>query len=410
MDSLFSTTRSRREAKADLSALRVLEPVLARCLSKLAVGRIAVEFPSGKRQTYGVAQGSPSALLKIRDLRTVLRMILSGELGMAEGYMAGEWDTPDLTALFTLAEQNADALSNALSAGWIAKWRNRAIHAGRANTRSGSRRNIAAHYDLGNDFYRLWLDGGMTYSAALFADNEESLEAAQRRKYLRIAAQLDLRPGDRVLEIGCGWGGFAEIAAAEFGCEVVGLTLSEAQARYARARMRRAGLADRVDIRLQDYRDIDGRFNKVASIEMFEAVGEENWPTYFQTLERCLDRGGRAALQIITIANEHFGSYRRNPDFIQRYIFPGGMLPSPAAFEKSVEAAGFRIADSSFFGRSYAETLRRWSSAFEANWPAIAQRGFDERFHRMWRYYLSYCEVGFESDRVDVGHFLLDRR
>jgi len=174
--------------------------------------------------------------------------------------------------------------------------------------------------------------------------------------------------------------------------------------------MRRAGLADRVDIRLQDYRDIDGRFHKVASIEMFEAVGEENWPTYFQTLERCLDRGGRAALQIITIANEHFGSYRRNPDFIQRYIFPGGMLPSPAAFEKSVEAAGFRIADSSFFGRSYAETLRRWSSAFEANWPAIAQRGFDERFHRMWRYYLSYCEVGFESDRVDVGHFLLDRR
>ncbi len=410
MGNLLSTLRTRSDAGAAIGRVTLAERLFARWLSELKEGRLTVEFPSGARQTFGEPDAAHRALLKIDDLRTVVRTLLSGDLGLAEGYMAGEWDTPDLSVLLTLGAQNANALSETLSASWFATCFNRIMHARRANTRAGSKRNIAAHYDLGNDFYRLWLDDGMTYSSALFSDPNDSLAEAQRRKYLRIAQTLDLCPGDRVLEIGCGWGGFAEIAAAEFGCEVVGLTLSEEQARYARDRMASAGLEDRVEIRIQDYRDVDGRYDKIVSIEMFEAVGEENWAAYFETLDRCLVPGGRASLQVITIADDKFEAYRRNPDFIQRYIFPGGVLPSPAVFEQAVSAADWRIADAFYFGGDYAETLRRWAIAFQANWPAIEQMGFDERFRRMWRYYLSYCEVGFDTGQIDVGQFLIERR
>lgn len=409
MGNLLSTTKPRAGSGGNEGRLKLSERFLASQLKSIQRGRLSVEFPSGARQTYAGTSAGPRALLKIDDMRTVLRAFLSGDLGLAEGYMEGEWDTQDLTTLLMLGARNADALSGALSASGLTTLINRAIHASRANTREGSRRNIAAHYDLGNAFYRLWLDSGMTYSSALFADDSESLEHAQRRKYIRLAEQLDLRQGDRVLEIGCGWGGFAEIAAAEYGCEVVGLTLSQEQARFARDRMARAGLADAVDIRVQDYRDVEGPFDKIVSIEMFEAVGEENWATYFDVFHRCLQPGGRAALQIITIADDKFDFYRRNPDFIQRYIFPGGMLPSPTVFDQAIDTACLRLIDSFFFGKSYAETLRRWAALFQEQWPAIERLGFDERFRRMWHYYLSYCEVGFDTSQIDVGQFVIER-
>jgi cyclopropane-fatty-acyl-phospholipid synthase len=384
--------------------------LLDRWLRRIQIGHLTVTFPTGHRRMYGSPRASLRASITIHDLRVVARMIASGDIGLAESYVAGEWDTSDLTALLRLGAANSHALGDAIEGSWAVRVLNRIRHARRANTRQGSRRNIAAHYDLGNAFYGRWLDESMTYSAALFDSADEPLPAAQRRKYLRLAGMLDLQPGDRVLEIGCGWGGFAEIAAADFGCEVVCLTLSAEQAAYARARIDRAGLADKVEIRLQDYRDLDGRFDKIASIEMFEAVGEENWQGFFAVLDRCLTPGGRIALQSITIADSHFEGYRQNPDFIQCYIFPGGMLPSPERFDAAVVEAGFRLADAFYFGRDYAETLRRWRAAFEDEWPAIKALGFDERFRRLWHYYLCYCEAGFDYGQIDVGQFLIERQ
>jgi len=377
--------------------------------SSLEFGRLTIELPSGARETFtGSAAGTP-ATIKIHDLRVVTRMMLSGDVGLAESYMDGDWETPDLTALLAWGIENDAALSSALESSWMVTLLNRLRHARRANTKRGSRRNIAAHYDLGNAFYRLWLDETMTYSSGIFTDLSEPHAAAQRRKYLRLAEKLNLKPGERVLEIGCGWGGFAEIAAAEFGCRVLCLTLSREQAVFARERIAHAGLEDKVEVRIQDYRDVKGSFDKIASIEMFEAVGEENWPTYFEVLKRCLPPGGRAALQVITIDDARYESYRRHPDFIQRYIFPGGMLPGPEAFGRAVKEAGLSIADRFFFGSSYAESLRRWHVAFQENWQEIETLGFDARFERMWRYYLSYCEAGFDSGQIDVGQFVIER-
>ena len=409
MEHSLTRTRLHLESEKIIGRPKLRERILIRWFRRIKTGRLTVLFPSGARQEFGRSGDFPQGQIKINDLRLVSRMLFAGDLGLAEGYMEGDWETPDLTSLLLLGVANAEALNDATAGTWLTKMLNRIRHARRANTRNGSRRNIAAHYDLGNGFYRLWLDGSMSYSSGLFSNMEETLAAAQRRKYIRLANKLDLRRGDRVLEIGCGWGGFAEIAAAEFGCQVVGLTLSTEQAAFARARMAAAGLAKDVDIRVQDYRDIGDKFDKIVSIEMFEAVGEENWKTYFGVLDRCLKPGGRAALQSITIANENFEGYRRNPDFIQRYIFPGGMLPSPAAFEQAVARAGLRISDTLYFGRSYAETLRHWDKAFQKNWPAIEALGFDERFRRMWRYYLCYSEVGFDTGQIDVGQFVIER-
>lgn len=383
--------------------------LLSRWFRRLAVGSLSVRSPDGRLAEYRGAQPGPAATLIIRDLNVVNRMLAAGDVGFAEAYMAGEWETTDLRALLTLGALNGDALASALDKSLAGRVLARVRHALRTNSRRGSRRNIAAHYDLGNAFYAQWLDESMTYSSALFADAAEPMPEAQRRKYLRLADQLDLQPGETVLEIGCGWGGFAEIAASDYGCHVVALTLSREQAAFARERMRRAGLEDRVEIRLQDYRDVTETFDKVASIEMFEAVGEAYWATYLTALRDRLKPGGRAALQIITMDDAAFPAYRANPDFIQRYIFPGGMLPSPSAFAAAVDDAGLTIVDTLFFGLSYAETLRRWDRDFVDAWPAIRDQGFDERFRRMWRYYLCYCEVGFDIGRIDVGHFTIVR-
>lgn len=274
------------------------------------------------------------------------------------------------------------------------------------NSRRGSRANIAFHYDLGNDFYRLWLDRSMTYSSAIFADPQEALAQAQVRKYRRLLDSLEAKPGDHILEIGCGWGGFAELAARE-GYRITGLTLSREQLDFARQRIEAAGLSDRVELRLQDYRDLRGQFDHVVSIEMFEAVGEAYWSTYFDTVYRVLRPGGRAALQVITIDERVFDSYRRNADFIQLYIFPGGMLPSVSRFNRAAEQAGLRPGEQAFFGRDYAETLRRWHRQVVAHAEVLPALGYDERFLRTWRYYLSYCEAGFATGRTDLMQALL---
>jgi cyclopropane-fatty-acyl-phospholipid synthase len=386
------------------------ERILSRWLRNIAVGRLTVEFPSGARRTFEGPKAGPNATLWIRNRKLVFRILVAGDIGFAEGYMAGDWDTPDLAALLKFCGLNIQVLSKATGGSPLVRVLTRLRHVRNANTRRGSRRNIGAHYDLGNDFYRFWLDETMTYSSGIFENLEAPMIKAQQRKYLRMAELLDLQPGDRVLEIGCGWGGFAEVAAREFDCNVVCLTLSREQAAYARERIASAGLGDRVEIRIQDYRDVEGEFDKIASIEMFEAVGEAYWPTYLEILGTRLKRGGRAALQVITIAEERFEAYRRNPDFIQRYIFPGGMLPGPEVFESAVQTCGLAITDAFYFGKSYAETVRRWDRSFQANWPSIERLGFDRQFFRMWRYYLGYCEAGFDTGQINVGQFLIEHR
>ena len=376
--------------------------------SGISHGQFHLTFPDGSTRSYSGRMPGPSATLRIERPRTVWRLIFGGELGFAEAFMDGDWSTPDLTALMEFGLVNQEALDAPLRASLPMRLATVLRHRINANTRRGARRNIAYHYDLGNEFYARWLDQTMTYSSALFEGRDMSLVEAQRAKYQRIIDQLALKPGDRVLEIGCGWGGFAE-AAARAGASVTGLTISEEQARYARARIEAAGLAERVDVRLQDYRDVTGTFDKVVSIEMFEAVGEENWPVYFDAIRERLAAGGLAVIQVITIANERFAEYRRSIDFIQRYIFPGGMLPSPDALAGAVARSGLALKASHFFGASYAETLKRWNDQFMAVWPAIAGLGFDERFQRMWRYYLNSCEACFLTGATDVGQFVIAR-
>ncbi len=337
------------------------------------------------------------------------RLLSGGDLGFARAYVDGDWDSPDIEALLRLALRNEAALLSAMRPwpiwGWLAHLRHRL----RPNSVRGSRRNIASHYDLGNAFYALWLDDSMTYSSALFQRPDMTLSEAQMAKYAQIVRQLDIGPDDHVLEIGCGWGGFAEYAVAQTGCRVTGLTLSKEQAAYARDRLARAGMATRIDIRLEDYRHVTGQYDKIVSIEMFEAVGEANWPTYFRTLRDRLKPGGKASIQTITMADDRFAHYRVNADYIQTYIFPGGMLPSPEVFVARAKQQGLKLENGYAFGRDYARTLRLWDEAFVARWPEIKSLGFDDRFYRMWRYYLHYCAAGFEANTINVFQFVLTR-
>ena len=386
------------------------ERLITHWFDKIRFGRLTIQFPSGRSYDFLGRNPGPEAYFQIRTAGLARRIILNGDLGFAESYIAGEWETPDLPSLLLLGVMNEKELSSVFSSSKFYLYLNRLRHFLRSNTKQGSRRNIASHYDLGNDFYKHWLDEGLSYLSGIFENLHETHELAQRRKYLRLAELLHLSAGDRLLEIGCGWGHFAEIASKQFGCHVVGLTLSREQAVFARQRIKRAGGENNVVIRLQDYREVAGRFDKIVSIEMFEAVGEANWLTYFRTIERLLVPGGRAAIQSIVIDEKYFNEYRRTPDFIQRYIFPGGMLPSAQSLKAAAEISGMQITDEFYFRKSYAETLRRWRTAFIKAWTEISKLGFDNRFKKIWNYYLSYCEAGFEVGKINVGQFLIEKK
>ncbi len=371
-------------------------------LEKLTGGLLEIRLPGGDSRLFG--DGEHGVTLNVHDEAMFGQVLARGDIGLAEAYLDGHWDSPDLTGLLTLLARNRDTLRAAVYGSWRGLLAARVRHWLNANSKAGSKRNIMAHYDLGNDFYKLWLDPSMSYSSALYrAVDSGDLETAQRAKYRRILRRLHAEPGQRVLEIGCGWGGFAELAVAD-GLAVTGLTLSPAQLEWAHERVPQA------DLRLQDYRDIDESFDHVVSIEMFEAVGERWWPTYFKTLAKALKPGGRAVIQSITIRDDLFATYRKGTDFIQQYVFPGGMLPSRAAFRAAAARQGLAVHAEYAFGEDYARTLAEWRRAFDANWPQIAALGFDEHFRRLWRMYLCYCEAGFLAGNIDVVHFELAHR
>jgi cyclopropane-fatty-acyl-phospholipid synthase len=378
-----------------------------RFLERLDSGRLHVELPSGARLAYG--PGGTEAEIVFHDWRAFGRILRDGDIGFAEGFLDQQWHTPDLTALLGLLAANRAALDAPLYGSLAGRLMHRLMHALRSNTRSGSRRNIAAHYDLGNDFYSLWLDPGMTYSSALFESEGQSLADAQSAKYRRILDRIAPAPEARILEIGCGWGGFAELAASEK-CHVTGLTLSREQLEFARARLASGGHADRTAIGFRDYRDETGTYDAVVSIEMIEAVGERWWPDYFGKVASSLRPGGKAVIQAIVIADELFERYRKGSDFIQQYIFPGGMLASPARFRALAAQAGLGIEDEFSFGMDYWRTLAAWREQFLARADAVRALGFDERFMRMWEFYFAYCQAGFSSGSTDVMHFTLVKR
>jgi cyclopropane-fatty-acyl-phospholipid synthase len=376
-------------------------------LRRIAEGRLEFTTPNGEVVAHQSAVPGPDARIVLNNWRMLRRLLFGGDVGFAESFMDGDWSSPDLPSVIEFASRNQTAFGKAIEASTPARLLNRLLHLRRANTRTGSRRNIEEHYDLGNDFYATWLDAGMTYSAALYSAPGQSLEQAQAAKLARITDLLNLSGGERVLEIGCGWGGLAEHLIRAAGCHVTGITLSPSQLSYARARLTPAELAERADLRLQDYRDTRGKFDRVVSIEMFEAVGMDYWATYFACVRDRLAAAGSAVLQVITIADAKFESYRSSPDFIQRHIFPGGMLPSTSGLRRCIADAGLVLRHEQLFGLSYAATLAEWRRRFHRAWPELSRLGFDDRFRRKWDYYLAYCEGGFRAGAIDVGLYTL---
>jgi cyclopropane-fatty-acyl-phospholipid synthase len=382
--------------------------VLFSLLRRMDRGRLAVALPDRSVHTFGPG-GGITATLDVRDARVAGAVLARGDVGFGEAYMRGMWDTPDLVALLTLLAANQPALAGAFyGRAWVRALL-RLRHAVRGNTRRQAKRNIVAHYDLGNDFYASWLDPTMTYSSALFdADAGRTLAQAQQAKYDRVLGELRLSSPSRILEIGCGWGGFAQ-TAARAGHRVTGISLSAAQTAYARERMAVASLADRVDVQIVDYRDVRGAYDAVASIEMFEAVGERYWPAYFRAIRDALMPGGRACIQAITIAEDRFERYRTQSDFIQQYIFPGGMLASRSRLVAEAGKQGLTLLDVHAFGQDYAQTLVRWLASFDAATPALRAQGFEDAFVRCWRFYLAYCAAGFATATTDVAQYTFVR-
>lgn len=382
----------------------IIGRLLDRSLPHLQTGRLEIALPNMAIVARRGDGAGPEAILTMRRWRALWRLLSEGEDGFCNGYIDGDWTTPDLVKLLDLGAGNESALAPQTKKWLLSFLRNRIGHALHANTRRGSRRNIAAHYDLGNDFFGPWLDSGMNYSAALYA-GDETLERAQDRKLDRIGELLRLRGGETILEIGCGWGALAERLIRHHGASVRGITLSTEQLRYATARLAAEIQDGRADMRLQDYRDVTGRFDRIASIEMVEAVGERYWPVYFAKLRACLATGGIALLQAITIDDTRFSQYRKRPDFIQRHIFPGGMLPTSAILEREAARAGLKLTHHQSFGASYERTLHEWRRRFLQTRPKLEALKVDARFQRLWDYYLAYCEVGFRHRVVDVGFF-----
>lgn len=395
--------------KTALAGLPTTARIVFTLAEKIACGRLKVTLPGGRQLVFEGPQPGPSAEMRIRNYRFAWRTLRSGDIGIAESYLRGEWDTPDLAQFLYLFCVNRDMMERVLGGNALVRWLQVLRHWLNRNTKRQARRNIHAHYDLGNEFYSAWLDPTMTYSSALFDNGSNDLTSAQMRKYQSLAQAIELKHGESVLEIGCGWGGFAEYAAKYHDARVVGLTISREQHDYARQRMFDAGLADKVEIRMQDYRDERGQYDRIASIEMLEAVGERYWPAYFAQLRDRLRPGGAAGIQTITIQQCFFDNYRREIDFIRRYVFPGGMLPTPETLKSLGERFGVPLRAEKIFGEDYARTLSEWRERFRAAWPEISPLGFDERFRRLWEYYLAYCEAGFRSRNIDVRQMVFAR-
>ena len=381
-----------------------------RGLLRMQHGSLAVTLPDGRKVLIKGRSAGPNAALMLRNWNLAGRALTSGTIGLAESYMDGDWDSPDITAFLELFLVNGDT-AHGYSNGkrGVGRFVERIRHWMNSNTKTGSKRNISAHYDLGNEFYREWLDPSMTYSSALYSTGANDLHTAQNAKYRALAEATGIRPGDHVLEIGCGWGGFAEFAASELNCRVTGLTISREQLAFAQERISKAGLGDRVDFRFQDYRDETGLYDRIVSIEMFEAVGEKYWPAYFSKLKQCLKPGGKAGLQIITIRPESFDQYRSNPDFIQKYVFPGGMLPTRHHLAELGKKVDLSLVKDFGFGLDYARTLAEWRERFWSVWHKLRPMGFDDRFKRLWEFYLFYCEAGFRARNIDVRQVVFSR-
>ena len=404
MRSNTANTPSATSTKAMPAAARTVFALLRR----LEVGSLTVQLPDGSVQRFG-EQAQPHGTLCLHNWKPFAAALKSGDIGFAESYIAGDWTSSNLTELLRLLIRNREVIDRAIFGSWWGVALYRIKHLLKRNTRGNSKKNIHAHYDLGNSFYTLWLDASMNYSSALFgSDLTQSTTSAQNAKVRRALTEVAAAPGARILEIGCGWGALAEMAARDFGAHLSGVTLSTEQLAFAQQRMQRLGVADQVDLRLQDYRDIrDAPFDAICSIEMLEAVGQEFWPTYFQTVARLLKPGGRACIQSIVIADSLFERYLRNTDFIQQYIFPGGCLPSPSALRQQAQAAGLEVVKELAFGHDYAETLKRWRDSFLARRADVLAGGFDQRFMHIWEFYLAYCEAGFAEDNLDVVQITL---
>ncbi|MEY3694972.1 MAG: hypothetical protein RL083_797 [Pseudomonadota bacterium] len=378
--------------------------VLLQMLRRIQHGALRLTCPDGSVLQFG--ESDAPVALRLNNWKPCMAAMKSGDIGFAESFIAGDWHTDDLTALLQLLVRNRNALEQAIYGSWWGGLLYRVRHLFNRNSKTGSRRNIHAHYDIGNAFYRLWLDPSMTYSSALFNHPGMSLQEAQQAKYARILSELHVSEGARLLEIGCGWGGFAELATRN-GMHMTGLTISTEQLAFAEQRLQQAGMARRAELRLQDYRDVTGEFDGIASIEMFEAVGEQYWDSYFSTIAARLKSGAHACIQTITIDDALFERYRKGSDFIQQYIFPGGMLPSPSVFRAHAERHGLEVVDAFAFGLDYARTLAQWHLSFNAVLPEVRAQGFDERFIRTWQFYLAYCEAGFREHNIDLFQFTL---
>mgnify|MGYP006430364477 FL=1 len=387
-----------------------------RIVQTLQVGSLILVLPDGRKFIAhgqpGVSPISKQALheeLHVHNTAFFSRLVREGDLGFADSYLDGWWSTPDLQALMDLFHAGNERLYDGFPGLGLLRLFENLIYWLHSNTRRQARKNISYHYDLGNEFYGLWLDETMTYSSALFQSGDQSMASAQTAKYAAMIDQMGVEPGDHVLEIGCGWGGFAVYAAQNRGLRVTGLTISKEQLAYAEDRVQRLNLSHLVNLKLQDYRDEQGVYDGVASIEMFEAVGEKYWPQYFEIVRRALKPGARATLQIIMVQDKRFDVYRKSVDFIQKYIFPGGMLPSPSVLQSQITKAGLTKTASVEFGRSYSQTLRQWHDRFNARWDEVAQLGFDDRFRRMWNMYLTSCASAFESGYCDVTQITMKK-
>ena len=381
--------------------------ILEKMLKNLKVGEIKVTFPNKDIKTFKGVKIGPKADIIFNTEKSIKDCILGGSMGFCEAIISGEVQSKDISKLIEIGGHEESGLNTTGKGHYFFKTLNKFFHILKSNSLRGSQKNIAAHYDLGNQFYELWLDKSMTYSSAYFGNNNLSLKEAQENKYKKISQMVDLKKQNNVLEIGCGWGGFAEYASKNYKSLLTAITISKEQYEFSKKRIDKNGLSNSVNIKLIDYRKIRGSFDRIVSIEMIEAVGEKYWPIYFNQIKNLLKPNGKAAIQVITIDDRYFDGYKKFPDFIQKYIFPGGLLPSMQVLEKPISQSGLKIDKVDSFGKDYASTLSIWKKQFNKAWPKISKLGFDEKFYRIWNLYLCYCEGGFRSGSIDVKQIKL---